>query len=474
MFVDLFKANPKKVYLLVCVPKVGFQLWTSPDQGDEFNLVYALKTEYGTVNFVRAHPGIENFFYVGCDQPPVPYLLRIDRLNSLGKWVYTIIPDLHADQHAMEFFPDSNSTTGWGYILGNDGGVYRGEYYSIKIFNFYHAYDWVTPISNGLISAEFYDTGFDVSPIDPDVMLGGTQDNGVILSQPFKMWRYLTTGDGTAAVIAPIDPNVMYIKNETGLHSSIQRSIDGGETWQWTKHIGVIDGLGFIFTSPGDPYMIYVGGQTLQRSKNGGDNWVQLAITDPQKKGNIVQVVSPDNSHLYAGTDKHGQIWFRTEGPPGSWKLVHQHPDPNASVKSMALAPSNPDVLYVVYASCTNDILISKDERLRRFQLDPPGGWTGEWITGNLPEIHAPTNTKVEIPTIAVHPTDEDIIFVGTDKGVYQGVNLGTSWYYLPFNNGLPLVRISKLISVPLTGEIRAATYGRGAWKVNPTTPIIE
>ena len=468
MFVDLFKANPKKVYLLTMDPTTS-QLRTSENGGDDFPVVYSFPTPvaYGgnpplmsTATFLRAHPSIENFVYVGCT---LKDLFRIYKQG--GSWYKATIPDIHADQHAMEFFPDSTSFSGWGYILGNDGGVYRGEYDTI----FSSVIDNVTPINNGLISAEFYDTGFDVSPINPDVMIGGTQDNGVILSQPFNMWKWVATGDGTAAVIAPSDPKVMYAKDSNGLHSGIIRSIDGGVKWQGTKHIGVVDGGGYIFTSPGESKVIYVGGPQLQKSINSGDNWGQIGPNDPQKKGNIVQVVSPDILHLYAGTNEHGQIWFRTESILGSyWNLVHEHPDPNASVKSMALAPSNPNVLYVAYANCT------KDKRLRRFQLTPGSGWTSEWITGNLPEIHSPTNTKVEIPTIAVHPTDEDILFVGTDKGVYLGVFSGTSWYWVPFNNGLPLVRISKLISVPLTGEIRAATYGRGAWKVNPSTSIIE
>jgi hypothetical protein len=206
----------------------------------------------------------------------------------------------------------------------------------------------------------------------------------------------------------------------------------------------------------------------VQESINGGDNWGQIGPDDPQKKGNIVQVlmsnpVGTPFGILYAGTDSHGQIWARYLGfLEWIWTLVDEHPDPDAFVVSMALAPSNPNVLFVVYGNCT------KDKRLRRFQTTPGSGWTGGWITGNLPEIHAITNTKVETNTIAAHPTDENIVLVGTDKGVYQGMFSGNAWLWLPFNNGLPLVRISKLISIPLTGEIRAATTGRGAWRVKP------
>lgn len=487
MFVDLFKANPQKVYLLTMDPTTS-ELRTSETGGDNFNLVYAFPTPLAYSNppiksvgtFLRAHPTRENSIYVGFTPKD---LFRM--YNKQGSWYTSAIPDIHADQHAMEFFPDSNSFSGWGYVLGNDGGVYRGAY------EWEFGFDRVNPINNGLISAEFYDTGFDVSPIDPDVMIGGTQDNGVILyqpsSNPYSKWKYLGTGDGTAAVIAPSNPKTMYRKDSDGQNSGITRSADGGGIWQGTTHRGLIDGGGPIFTDPVSADTIYLGtaankdtgtGAQVQQSTNAGDDWTQIGPSDSREKGNIVQVLKSSPlpgipygifGILYAGTDKHGQIWARyLNFFWWLWDLIDEHPDPDAYVVSMALAPSNPNALFVVYGNCT------KDKRLRRIRLTLASGWTGEWITGNLPEIHATTNTKLEINTIAVHPTEENIVFVGTDKGVYQGTFDGNSWFWFPFNNGLPLVRISKLISVPLTGEIRAATSGRGVWRVKPDNPLLE
>lgn len=481
MFVDLFHANPQKVYLLAGSPKDGFDLRISENQGDGFfDVVHSLPPKCDSSvppncspgSYLRAHPTIENLVYAGYDQPPFPNLLRMRSVN--GTWYSTVIPDLHPDQHIMEFFPDSNSFSGWGYVLGNDGGVYRGEY------EWEFGFDRVIPINDGLVSAEFYESGFDVSPINPDVMIGGTQDNGVILyqpnSNPYGKWIYRATGDGTAAVIAPSDPKTMYAKNTDGLHSGIIRSTDGGGVkWQGTEHIGVVDGGGPIFTDPGSADAIYVGGPQVQLSINGGDNWSQIGPSDPQKKGDVIQVLrttgASEGPVLYAGTANHGQLWAQIPGPipqwPLAWQLVDEHPDPYAYVQSMALAASNGDVLFVVYGNCT------KDKRLRRFQFTWGSGWSGEWITGNLPEIHATTNTKAEVYTIATHPSDESTVFVGTDKGVYRvyrGMSSGNSWIWLPYNNGLPLVLISKLISIPLTGEVRASTVGRGVWSIKPFT----
>ncbi len=474
VFMDLFKANPKKVYVLTWHETWGVNLWISTDLGDNFNLVYSLPAKCyssgcATVNYVRSHPAIDNLVYVGYDQPPFPNLLKI--ANLFGTWYDTQIPDLHADQHAMEFLPDGNSFSGWGYVLGNDGGVYRGKY--SNIWNL--PYDQVTPINNGLVSAEFFDAGFDVSPIN-GVMIGGMQDNEVILYLPvfniLNVWKCAGPGkfgDGTAAVIAPADWKTMYAKDNSGLHSHIQRSTDGGASWQGIKHSGLIDGGGPIFTDPVFPKSIYVGGQQVQFSNNGGDDWQQIGPSDPKKQADVVQVlmkpVTPlAGEVLYAGTNQNGQIWAGVWHPGAwTWVLVDEHPDPKAFVVSMAFAPSNPDVLLVIYGNCT------KEKRLRRFQLNFGSVWTSDWITGNLPQIHAITNTELEIHTIAAHPTDESIVFVGTDKGVYRGMLSGSTWIWLPYNNGLPLVLISKLISLPtLFNEIRASTMGRGVWRINP------
>jgi CARDB protein len=486
MFVDLFRANPHKVHLLTWDPQGGYQLRVSVNDGDDFGLpVYSFpnlgqyQCQFGPM-FLRAHPEIDDLVYTGCGSPQ-GHLFKM--YTAAGTWYHSVIPDIHPDQHAMEFFPDSSSYTHWGYVLGNDGGVYRAKYQTL--WNLFW-WDDVESINNGLVSVEYYDAGFDVSRIDPNVMVGGTQDNGFILYQPvspyYDTWKSESIsqfGDATAAVIAPSEPSTMYGKDNSGLHSHILRSTTGGAIWEGTKHAGLVNDVGGpIFTDPEWAKTIYVGGAQVQQSTNGGDNWYQIGPSSTQKQGDVVQVLRDTGvlfgSILYAGTAKFGQLWAqywdRSEASPYPWQLVHEHPDPDAYVASMALAPNNADVLFVVYGNCT------KDKRLRRFQFDygagnwGPGWWTSDWITGNLPEIHATTNTRLEVYTIAAHPTDDSTVFVGTDKGVYRGTVSAGAWAWTPFNNNLPLVAISKLISVPTAGEIRASTIGRGVWRVNLTT----
>jgi hypothetical protein len=258
----------------------------------------------------------------------------------------------------------------------------------------------------------------------------------------------------------------------------MSRSRDGGATWETPKLTGFNNiPWGHIFTDSVSPNRIYVGahlGSQVQESDDGGDNWTQIGPPVNPQTG-IVQVIGSTSPWhpLFVGTT-NGEVWALTWSGTFStvWSVLYGHPDPSARVVSMALAPSsNSNTLFVLYADC------NKDRRVRRFQLISGSGWTSDWITGitgNLPEFHAPSNTPFLLNTIAVHPTDEHIVFVGTDKGVYQGVDVGQAWVWKPYNNFLPLVKITKLISLPLTGEIRAATYGRGVWTIKPYNPIIE
>ena len=62
--------------------------------------------------------------------------------------------------------------------------------------------------------------------------------------------------------------------------------------------------------------------------------------------------------------------------------------------------------------------------------------------------------------------TDRDVLFVGTDVGVY--VKDGTN-NWAPYNTGLPNVVVTELevLYTGGTNKLRAGTYGRGLWETN-------
>jgi hypothetical protein len=73
-----------------------------------------------------------------------------------------------------------------------------------------------------------------------------------------------------------------------------------------------------------------------------------------------------------------------------------------------------------------------------------------------------------DVPThaVAVDPANTNIVYVGTDVGVWKGVKGAGSWSWTIFSQGLPEAAISDLAIHAQARLLRAATYGRGVWEI--------
>lgn len=59
------------------------------------------------------------------------------------------------------------------------------------------------------------------------------------------------------------------------------------------------------------------------------------------------------------------------------------------------------------------------------------------------------------------------VAYVGTTAGVFRGERTpGLDYAWKPYNDGFPLVVVSDLLIDVMSGELRAATNGRGAWGI--------
>jgi photosystem II stability/assembly factor-like uncharacterized protein len=100
---------------------------------------------------------------------------------------------LHTDVHAIAFSPD-----GTVLAVGNDGGVWTTTNVGVSVPS---NITW-NDLNTTLAITQFY-PGISIAPGNPNLGLGGTQDNGTLSYNGNLQWQVLWCGDGSATVFAP-------------------------------------------------------------------------------------------------------------------------------------------------------------------------------------------------------------------------------------------------------------------------------
>ena len=154
-------------------------------------------------------------------------------------------------------------------------------------------------------------------------------------------------------------------------------------------------------------------------------------------------------SILYAGTDD-GLVWISRDtaktwinisgGLPKGFKVY--------SIDASAFKVGRAYVAMNGYYFDNFEPLLYKTEDF---------GETWEKISGNLP-LEA-------INKILEDPKNENILYVGTDHGLYISMEKGLRFYKV--NQSLPYVAVHDLIVHPRQNDLIVATHGRSLYKVN-------
>jgi hypothetical protein len=132
---------------------------------------------------------------------------------------------LHADTHWIAVNPANRDL----FFTSNDGGVWRTDNATADVIA------W-TSLNQALNITQFYTIA--LHPTDPNLLLGGTQDNGTDRYDGNLNWFHSRGGDGGAALIDQANPQVMYHtfinRNNAGGASAVigpEVSFNGGNTW---------------------------------------------------------------------------------------------------------------------------------------------------------------------------------------------------------------------------------------------------
>jgi photosystem II stability/assembly factor-like uncharacterized protein len=354
----------------------------------------------------------------------------------------------HSDHHSFAADP---LTPGVIYAL-SDGGIFRspdrGDTWSF--------------VGEGIANVEFYDIAHAVT--QQQLVIGGTQDNGTVrYDGSSTVWNEILGGDGATVDIDPTNAQILYAMNQYA--SSIQRSTNGGASWTNIANglpTGAVCFNLHFQVHPTTPTTLLASCQSLFRTTMPGTPWssiLSVAVPPGTPPINIVHsAVDPTINLYYAGTDNG---WLIAGRVSENWPTVFTHPS-RLGITDIEIDLDDPATIYLTF----NGTGAGRVYRLRRAP-PAPTTMTALDITSNLP-------TGLSVQTVAVDRMAPLTIYVGTNRGVYRGIssNGGATWSWTSYTNGLPLADVRDLEVHPITGVMRAGTFGRGVYEVNTDFPI--
>jgi photosystem II stability/assembly factor-like uncharacterized protein len=278
----------------------------------------------------------------------------------------------------------------------------------------------------------------------PNVFYMGTAGGGVWESQDYgSSWKnisdkYFKTGNIGAMAIAPSDPKIIYVgtgdsapRNTVLTGEGMYKSTDGGKTWKYIG-LGKTHIISWILVDPHHPDVVYVAalghlfGRNPQRgvfkSTDGGKTWKKILYVNDDT-GAISMAMDPSNPDvLYAAmwqmSRKH---WTFSSGGPGSglykttdggihWTNISHRPGLPSGIfgkVGVAVAPSDPNVLYALIQANY------KGQAGGLFRSDDAGrNWK---LINNSMDI---TQRAFYYMTVYVDPKDPNTIYL-PNVGVY-------------------------------------------------------
>lgn len=350
--------------------------------------------------------------------------------------------------------------------LGNDGGFYQ---------SFDRGASWLH--YNNLPTGEFYDVTVDSQT--PYRIYAGAQDDATVFGRAEELgrtrtdaWEYLwidpwNGGDGCVTQVDPSDPNTVYFSAQEGAFRRKDMATNRATPIPAElpkDHAGtlVFNFVAPFIISPHDSNTLYLGGNHLFKSTNRGDDWNLISgdiaeSKDPSRVSTAAGALAESprvRGLLYAGTDK-GAFWVRA-GDDSKWQ-DRSEGLPYAYIRSIVASRFVDSRVYVAMSGLNyddfNTYLFCSEDR----------GETWRSISANLP--NEPSNVIVEDPIC------EDILYVGTFRGVYISTDRGSSWSLLGPN--MPACSIGDIAIQEREMDLIVGTHGRGIYKLN-LRPIHE
>jgi len=441
-------ADPDVIYLLTCTNLGGLNgIFKSVNSGSSFTKVNLdslsmLGYESDGSGPNRGQGPYDLCIAVSPDDADIVYIGGINTWKSVNggadwvcvnHWINPVPQTVHADKHALSF---QNGST---LFEGNDGGIYKTTNGGTN---------WID-LSNGLVISQLYRIG--VSQTSSSVVLSGLQDNGSKIYRNGN-WTDIAGGDGTECIIDYNNSDFMYASVNRG---RILISYDNGQTFNDFISTNIPGGqpvgawVSPYVIDPTNSTSLFAGYDKVWKTTDRGDNWLSASqVLSPGAKLRSLAIAQSSTEVLYVADLNN--MWKTNDGGATDWSLITLPNVPN-NITGIAVKDTDPNTLWITYGGYTPGEKIYKSTN---------GGfsWTNE--SAGLPNL--PVMCVLYDKSIS----GTDNLFIGADVGVYQKED---SQNWVLYNTGLPNVIITELEMYFGSGEkkMRAATYGRGLWETN-------
>lgn len=480
--IDISQTNPNVLYILLDNYEVAYKaeagqmdsygrpradvikgatVYKSVNKGESWKQVSGIKGN--SKRYMEGHSGTYGWVFSQIRVDPK----NENKIYTLGLFLNTSTDGgetfeaeraIHMDHHGLWIDPDNTD-----YLLSaNDGGVYV-SYDAGK--NWKHFVD--IPV------IQFYNVGLDMG--EPFKAYGSVQDHfsfagevnleyGRDRIQPVE-WASAPGGEGSTHVIDPRDANTVY---SAGFYGSITRSDVGKRRYSSKNILPVVDEgepplrgqwVAPFLLSPHNPDILYHCMQYVFRSTDRGDTWEKispdLTYNDINKIGDIsYQTIFAFSESplkyglLYAGTDD-GRLHVTKNGGQDWTEILNGLPQ-NRWISRVVASQFEMSRVYMTQNGKRDDdfqVYVWKSE-------DYGQNW--EDISGNIPL--GPVNV------IREDPANPNILYVGTDIGIYITTDGGKKWEVL---GDLPSTYVHDIAIHPRDQIMVIATHGRGMFALD-------
>ncbi|MCH8171245.1 MAG: hypothetical protein IIB07_09000, partial [Bacteroidetes bacterium] len=437
-------------------PVIGAEIYRSDDGGKTWkktnkdfidNMFYTYGYYFGEI---RVNPNDDKRVYI----LGVPALHSVDggkTFKSIGG------ENVHADYHALWINPNKDGHL----IIGNDGGI------NITYDNGKHWFKANTPAVG-----QFYSVAVDNEK--PYNVYGGLQDNGVWYGPstytPNNRWyssgqypfKFILGGDGMQVNVDTTNNKTVYTGFQFGNYYRVNKKTRKNVAIKPMPELGKKK-LRFNWQSPihlsnHNADIFYIGSNKLHRSLNKGDDYktISFDLTKGWKKGDVPfgTLTTIDESTLqfgllYTGSDD-GLVYVSKDGG-AKWENISKGLPVHLWVSRVTASSHKLSRIYVSLNGYRlddfNSYLFSSDDY----------GVTWNKIGTNLPA--EPINVVKE------DPYNKNILYVGTDHGLYVSLDRGK--IFMALFNGMPAVPVHDLAIQKRDKDLVVGTHGRSIYIVD-------